>query len=89
MGMGFLFSSDTLEFLIIGTGILRKIRLGNGIETPLQGPQTLFASICSCLDCRHSYFKQSGWGSDLQLTTANQKCVYRTRENATQPVDLL
>ena len=40
MGMGFIFSSDTLEFLIIGTGngILRKIWLGNGIKTSLQGP---------------------------------------------------
>ena len=34
MGMGFTFSSNTLGFLIIGTEILRKIRLGNGIETP-------------------------------------------------------
>ena len=37
--MGFIFSSDTQGFLIIGTGILRKIFEGNGIETPLQGPQ--------------------------------------------------
>ena len=32
--MGFIFSFDTLGFLIIGTGILRKIRLGNEIESP-------------------------------------------------------
>ena len=31
-----IFSSDTMGFLIIGTGILRKIQLGNGVETPLQ-----------------------------------------------------
>ena len=36
--MGFIFSSDTLGFLIIGTGILRKIRLVNGIEIPPSGP---------------------------------------------------
>ena len=36
--MGFIFSSDTLGFLIIGTGILRKTRLGNGIEIPPSGP---------------------------------------------------
>ena len=40
MGMGFIFSSDTLGFLIIGTGILRKIRLGNGIKSPLSGSST-------------------------------------------------
>ena len=36
MGMGFtcIFLSDKLGFLIIGTEILRKIRLGNGIKNP-------------------------------------------------------
>ena len=37
-GNGFIFSSDTLGFLIIGTGILRKTRLGNGIEILPSGP---------------------------------------------------
>ena len=31
--MGFIFSCDTLGFLTVGTEILRKIQLGNGIET--------------------------------------------------------
>ena len=31
-GNGIYISSDTLGFLIIGTGILRKIRLENGLE---------------------------------------------------------
>ena len=35
---GIIFSSDILGFLIIGTGILRKFRLGNGIETPPPPP---------------------------------------------------
>ena len=37
-GNGFIVSSDTLGFLITGTGILRKIRLGNWIETPPPPP---------------------------------------------------
>ena len=37
-GMEFIFSSDTLGFLINETGILRKIWLGNGIETAASGP---------------------------------------------------
>ena len=39
--MGFISSSDTLGFLIIGTGILSKIWLGNGIETTPSGPSNL------------------------------------------------
>ena len=51
MGMGFIFSSDTLGFLIIETGILRKIWLGNGIETPSppspSGPSTFLFELFS------------------------------------------
>ena len=34
--ISWIFSSDTLGFLITGTGILRKIQQENGVETPLQ-----------------------------------------------------
>ena len=34
--ISWIFSSDTMGFLIIGTGILRKIQLENGVKTPLQ-----------------------------------------------------
>ena len=37
-GISICISSDTLRFLIIGTGILRKIGLENGIEIPSSGP---------------------------------------------------
>ena len=46
-GNGIYISSDTLGFLIIGTGILRKIRLENGLETsppPLSGPSLFILS---------------------------------------------
>ena len=51
MGMRFIFSSNTLTFLIIGTGILRKIRLGNGIKTPSRALNKPFANVESVNEC--------------------------------------
>ena len=55
MGLGFIFSSDTLGFVIIGTGILRKIRLGNEIKTPRSWSSQECVILCKiCRTCLES-----------------------------------